>query len=88
MGEGETDHKGKFWVGQRVKIHDLPNPDDILCDTGIIKKITTKFERTPDLQITDYEVRIDGWKGIYKTKIYERVRLLSSNGDNLEPISP
>lgn len=88
MRKGETDHKGKFWVGQRVRIHGLPMPEDVLCDTGVIKKITTKFERTPDLQLINYEVRIDGNKGIFKTKVYERVRLLGSNGDNLELISP
>lgn len=87
MREGETDYKGKFWIGQRVKIHNLPTPEDILCNTGVIVSIRTKFQRTPDLQTISYEVRIDGIKGMYKTKIMGRVYYYGSSGDNLETIS-
>lgn len=87
MRPGETDYKGKFWVGQRVRILNLPSPNDVLCDTGIIKHISTKFERTPDLQANSYTVRIDGWGGIFKKKVFSRVREYATNGENLEPIT-
>ena len=87
MREGETDYKDKFWIGQRVRILGLPSPDDVLCDTGIITRISTKFQRTPVLQTISYEVRIDGNKGMFKTKIIFRAYYYGSNGDNLEPIS-
>ena len=86
MRKGETDYKGKFWVGQRVRIHNLPAPEDVLCDTGVITKISTKFVRTPDLQVIDYAVRIDGNKGLFKTKLFNRAYFYGCNGDNLEPI--
>ena len=86
MREGETDYKGKFWVGQRVKILNLPPADDIICDTGVIKGISTRFERMPELRANSYDVRIDGSEGMFKMKIVQRVYIYGSNGDNLEPI--
>ena len=88
MREGKTDFKGKFYVGQRVKVAlskiDGVVKDNIACDTGVIRDIHGQFLRTPDLARIVYHVRFD--KPVFKTTIYKKVHVLDVEGELLEVV--
>ena len=62
MRKGETDFKGKFWIGQRVKIVKLPlgiTDDDVQCRKGFIYNIMGSFMHSPDNMYIRYSIEFD-----------------------------
>lgn len=74
----------KFQIGNHVRIKNLPMPEDIICDTGIITKAAARFARTPGMRDIRYDVTIDGRQGIYKNPIVTKVYKLTCGAEGLE----
>ena len=52
-----------FRIGQRVRVEIAPDIwpiDEVLCNTGIVQKIKTRFMLTPKMRDFTYTVWLDG----------------------------
>jgi len=84
MREGKTDFKGKFYVGQSVRVDFTKmdvDIDNIACDTGVIRHIHGQFLRTPDLARIVYDIRFD--KPPFKKTIFPTTYALDVEGELL-----
>lgn len=86
MRKGKIDYEGKFWVGQRVRVKrpEYIKPEDVNCDTGVIRLIQGAFLRTPEMTKIAYLVRLDA--PYLKHKILKTIHELTVEGENLEPL--
>lgn len=89
MRDGKKDFKGKFWIGQRVKLDWAGNTgikkSEFATHTGVITKVHSKFLRTPHLTVITYLVRVDGDR-IWKRAIVKNSAEFYFDGEYLEPI--
>lgn len=88
MRKGEHNYKGKFYIGQQVKVA-LPEisglfKKDIACDTGVIQSIHGRFLRSPNLMTITYRVRFD--KPALKKALYQNILELDVRGELLKAL--